>query len=40
MRLANISERLHLVTLHDHVIYVAMETGGHFSPRVQDRYER
>jgi len=40
MRLANISGRLHLVTPDDHVIDVAMETGGHFSPRIQDCYER
>jgi hypothetical protein len=40
MGLANISEGFHLVTAHDHVIYVAMEAGGHFSSRIQDRYER
>ncbi|MGO4236108.1 fumarylacetoacetate hydrolase family protein [Pseudarthrobacter sp. YAF2] len=40
MRLANISGRLHLVTPDDHVIDVARETGGHFSPRIQDCYER
>ena len=40
MRLANISGRLHLVTPDDHVIDVSMETGGHFSPRIQDCYER
>lgn len=40
MRLANISERFHLVTPHGHVSYVAMEAGGHFSSRIQDRYER
>lgn len=40
MRLANISGRLHLVTPDDQVIDVAMETGGHFSPRIQDCYER
>ena len=40
MRLANISGRLHLVTPDDQVIDVSMETGGHFSPRIQDCYER
>jgi hypothetical protein len=40
MRLANISGRLHLVTPDDHVIDVAKETGGHFSPWIQDCYER
>jgi len=40
MRLANISGRLHLVTPEDQVIDVSMETGGHFSPRIQDCYER
>ncbi|MHC6591331.1 fumarylacetoacetate hydrolase family protein [Arthrobacter sp. C152] len=40
MRLANISGRLHLVTPDDHIIDVSMETGGHFSPRIQDCYER
>ncbi|NKX56519.1 fumarylacetoacetate hydrolase family protein [Arthrobacter mobilis] len=40
MRLANISDRLSLVTADDELIDIAQETGGRFSPRIQDCYDR
>ncbi|GAA1791069.1 fumarylacetoacetate hydrolase family protein [Pseudarthrobacter sulfonivorans] len=40
MRLANISNRLMLVTRDDRVIDVSHETEGRFSPRIQECYGR
>lgn len=40
MRLANISGRLSLITPAGGVVDVAQETGGRFSPHIQDCYDR
>lgn len=40
MRLANISNRLMLVTPDDRVIDVSQQTDGRFSPRIQECYDR
>ena len=40
MRLANIFDRFALITADDHVVDVSRASGGHFSPRIQDCYER
>jgi 2-keto-4-pentenoate hydratase/2-oxohepta-3-ene-1,7-dioic acid hydratase in catechol pathway len=40
MRLANISDRLSLITPAGEVVDVSQETGGRFSPRIQDCYDR
>ena len=40
MRLANISNRLMLVTRDDRVLDVSQETDGKFSPDIQECYER
>ena len=40
MRLANISNRLMLVTRDDRVVDVSQETDGKFSPDIQECYER
>jgi 2-keto-4-pentenoate hydratase/2-oxohepta-3-ene-1,7-dioic acid hydratase in catechol pathway len=40
MRLANISNRLTLVTADGEIIDIAKETGGSFGPRIQECYER
>jgi 2-keto-4-pentenoate hydratase/2-oxohepta-3-ene-1,7-dioic acid hydratase in catechol pathway len=40
MRLANIANRLTLVTANGEIIDISKETGGSFSPRIQECYER
>ncbi|MFD1210591.1 fumarylacetoacetate hydrolase family protein [Arthrobacter sp. GCM10027362] len=40
MRLANISNRLTLITADNEIVDVPQETRGRFSPRIQDCYDR
>jgi 2-keto-4-pentenoate hydratase/2-oxohepta-3-ene-1,7-dioic acid hydratase in catechol pathway len=40
VRLANIANRLTLVTADNEAVDLAQETGGRFSPAIQDCYER
>lgn len=40
MRLANISDRLTFINRNSEIIDVSQETGGRFSPRIQECYER
>lgn len=40
MRLANIANRLTLVTANGEIIDISKETGGSFSPGIQECYER
>ena len=40
MRLANIADRSTLVTPNSEIIDISQATGGRFSPRIQEWYER
>ena len=40
MRLTNIANRLTLVTANSEIIDISKETGGSFSPRIQECYAR